>query len=116
MKCALVSLALARLRHGQAPLTRFAGQWQEAPDDTSPFDQTRHFMVNPYVPTKQFDFLDNLFPIAPMDDVGFGRVGPGTKGLSAAEDALVIPPYAAVDPFPQGTRLYGPVVEEGEDP
>jgi hypothetical protein len=73
-------------------------------------------MVNPYVPQEKFRFLDDMFPIAPMDDVGFGRVGPGAKGLSPAEDALVIPPYAAVDPFPQGARLYGPVVEEGEDP
>jgi hypothetical protein len=73
-------------------------------------------MVNPYVAQPKFRFLDNMFPIAPMDDVGFGRVGPGIQGLSPAEDALVIPPYAAVDPFPQGARLYGAVVEEGEDP
>jgi hypothetical protein len=129
MKYALVSLALARLRHRQEPVasgvTRptlegelFGGrsQWQMVPDDTSPFDQTRQFMVNPYVPDKRFRFLDDLFPVAPMDDVGFGRVGPSTKGLNPAEDALVIPPYAAVDPFPQGARLYGHVNEEGEDP
>jgi hypothetical protein len=70
-------------------------------------------MVNPYVPTMRFRFLDNMFPIAPMDDVGTGRVG---NPLSPAEDALVVPPYAAVDPFPQGARLYGAVTEEGEDP
>merc|ERR1719217_817743 len=79
MKCAFVSLALARLRHRQEPLTG-TGQFQTAPDDTSPFDQTRQFMVNPHVPTMRFRFLDNLFPIAPMDDVGTG---------SAAEPILM---------------------------
>merc|ERR1719247_3396562 len=90
--------------------------FESAPDDTSPFDQTRVFQVNPYVATKRYRFLDNMFPIAPMDNVGFGRVGPSTQGLSPAEDALVIPPYAAVDPFPQGARLYGAVTEEGLEP
>jgi hypothetical protein len=69
-------------------------------------------MVNPWVPETPFRFLDNMFPIAPADDVGKGRVGVG----GTTDDALVVPPYAIADPFPQGQRVFGEVREEGEDP
>jgi len=82
-----------------------------------PFDHDHPRWINPYGAEKPFRFLDNLFPVAPEDDVGEGAVGGGTGYLGGtADDALIVPPYAVADPFPQGSRLYGELRVPGEEP
>lgn len=77
-----------------------------------PFDSDHPRMINPWGANKPFRFLDDMFPVAPEDSVGEGAVGVG----GTADDALVVPPYAVADPFPQGSRLFGEVRVPGEDP